>query len=371
MINSELLKIPQELFDLCLDKCIQFKEEHKVTNRVTAKTVTAKKPHKTIPTRFVTVTEKVWVDNITHSYKNGVFGIGLLNMIAFYTLEFGYTFKENVGTKWVFAKGERELTLDLGEKFTLSIYEGIESKTFITPITTNNVRTELTSTYTVAELAAKLGSPEDEVRTWLNGLGWVWNGVAVDTDTHVANVFSEIAKDGENVTADVLVNGKSFKDYNFGSLVFPFGQAGRDFVVDWVLYNEHVPPTSVPTLVIDEITGVTTYVSPLKWISEGDMGEAARHRIPQKSDVKATAVKVVEGEVAGYDETTHTFTYNPSKQAVLSFQPQLLPAQGKNDVYEVCIDLNTGDVYYSRFAALKAAEAKVLKVAKNVDEGKS
>lgn len=338
-MSAELLKIPQELYDLAIDKVITNKEEHKITNRVTAKVVTSKVPHPTIPNRFVTKSERKWVDNITHSFTNGIFGIGLLNMIAFYTLDYGYSYDGKEGNAYVFVKSDgTKMKLDIGEKFTMTIDDGIRSKTFTTSIRTNGVTTTLESTYDSAQLAAILGSPENEVIKWLNGLGWIWTGATVDPNTHVANIFSTIEKDGDLVTADVLVNGKSFTEYNFGSLVFPFGKSGQDFVVDWVLYNEH------------ELVGTP------QWLSEGNFGEAGTTRVASKSDVKATAVNVVEGTNVGYDADTHTFTYDPSKQAILSFQPQLKPAQGKNDVYEVCLDLNTGETYLSRIEALKNAK---------------
>jgi hypothetical protein len=56
-----------------------------------------------------------------------------------------------------------------------------------------------------------------------------------------------------------------------------------------------------------------------------------------------------------YDKDTHTFYYNPTKEALLAFTPTLLPAQGKNDDYEVLIDLKTGKVHYNRFKALAEA----------------
>lgn len=341
-MSAELLKIPQELYDLAIDKVITNKEEHKITNRVTAKVVTSKVPHPTIPNRFITKSERKWVDNISHSSKNGIFGIGLLNMIAFYTLDYGYTFDSKEGNAFVFVdeKGTK-MRLDIGDKFTMTIDNGIRSKTFSTPITSNGVKTVLESTYDSAQLAELLGSPENEVIQWLNGGGWVWNGVKVDTNTHVANVFSTIEVVNGVALADLKVNGKSFIEYNFGSLVFPFGKAGQDFVVDWVLYNEHEIGESVD------------------WLSEGNFGEAGTTRVASKADVKATAVNVVEGTDVGYNAETHTFTYDPSKQAILSFQPQLKPAQGKNDVYEVCIDLNTGDTYLSRIEALKNAKGLV------------
>jgi hypothetical protein len=338
-MSAELLKIPQELYDIAIDKVITNKEEHKITNRVTAKVVTSKVPHPTIPNRFVTKSEKKWVDNITHSFTNGIFGIGLLNMIAFYTLDFGYSYDGKDGDAFIFLKDDgTKMRLDINDKFTMTIDNGIRSKTFTIPIRTNGVTTTLESTYSAAQLAAILGSPEGEVVKWLNGGGWIWTGVKVDSNTHVANIFSTIEKDGDLVTADVLVNGKSFTEYNFGSLVFPFGKSGQDFVVDWVLYNEHEIGDKVD------------------WLSEGNFGEAATTRITSKADVKATAVNVVAGTNVGYDADTHTFTYDPSKQAILSFQPQLKPAQGKNDVYEVCLDLNTGKTYLSRFEALKNAK---------------
>jgi hypothetical protein len=338
-MSAELLKIPQELYDLAIDKVITNKEEHKITNRVTAKVVTSKVPHPTIPNRTITKSEKIWVDNLSHSFSNGVFGIGLLNMIAFYTLDYGYSYDGKDGDAFIFVKGDgTKMRLDIGDKFIMTIDNGIRSKTFTTSMRTNGVTTTLESTYNSAQIAEKLGSPEGDVIKWLNGLGWVWNGVKVDTNTHIANIFSTLKVENGEAFADVLVNGKSFTKYNFGSLIFPFGKSGQDFVVDWVLYNEH------------ELVGTP------QWLSEGNFGEAGTVRIPSKSDFRATAVGIVSGTNVGYDADTHTFTYDPTKQAILSFQPQLKPAQGKNDVYEVCLDLNTGETYLSRIEALKNAK---------------
>jgi hypothetical protein len=338
-MSAELLKIPQELYDLAIDKVITNKEEHKITNRVTAKVVSSKVPHPTIPNRTITKSEKIWVDNLSHSFSNGVFGIGLLNMIAFYTLDYGYSYDGKDGDAFIFVKGDgTKMRLDIGDKFTMTIDNGIRSKTFTTSMRTNGVTTTLESTYSAAQIAERLGSPEGEVIKWLNGLGWVWNGVKVDTNTHVANIFSTLDVDNGVAFADVLVNGKSFTEYNFGSLTFPFGKSGQDFVVDWVLYNEHQIGESVD------------------WLSEGNFGEAGTVRISSKSDPRATAVNIVSGTNVGYDADTHTFTYDPTKQAILSFQSQLKPAQGKNDVYEVCLDLNTGETYLSRIESLKNAK---------------
>ena len=188
-MSAELLKIPQELYDLAKDKVITNKEDHNITNRVTAKVVTSKVPHPTIPNRTITKSERVWVDNLSHSYTNGIFGIGLLNMIAFYTLDYGYTYEGKDGDAFIFVKDENtKLRLDIGEKFTMTIDNGIRSKAFTTSIRTNGVTTKLESTYSAAQIAEKLGSPEGEVVKWLNGEGWIWTGKTVDTSTHVANI---------------------------------------------------------------------------------------------------------------------------------------------------------------------------------------
>ena len=338
----ETLKIPQELYELAKDKVILTKEDHDVTPFLELKKVTEKVPSSINPARLISRTYYKESIGLRHKFKTEVFGIGLLNMIAMYTLDFGYTYLERQGDVFLFEEGASILRIDIGDKFTFSIDNGIREKEYSIKKTTNGVVSYVTAIYNTAQIATLLSAPESEVISWVNNLGWVWNGGKVDTTTNVANVFSIISEENGVVTADLLVNEKSFREYNFGSLVFPFGKSGQDFVVDWVLYNEH--PTSTPP----------------KWLSEGNFGEAGTVRISQKSDAKATTVNVQHGEVAGYDADTHTFTYNPTKQSIISFQPQLKPAQGKNDVYEVCLDLNTGNVYYSRIEALKKAKGLVL-----------
>lgn len=346
-MSAELLKIPQELYDLAIDKTIFNKEEHKVKHFVRPKVVTTKVPHPMNPNRFITKQERVWDDVFSHSWTNSLYGAGLLNMIAFYTLDYGYSFVEKTESgDWLFQDNNgNKMLLSIGDKFNMTVDNGIREVTYKDPIqeTKNGVTTKTTRvvTFSSQNLAEKLGTTEYEVIKWINNLGWVWTGTTVNTDTHVANVFSTIERENDVVTADVLVNGKSFSTLNFGALIFPFGKAGQGFVVDWVLYNEH------------ELVGTP------KWISEGDMGEAARVRIASKSDVRATVVNVVAGTESKYDDDTHTFTYDSRKGAVLIFQPQLKPAQGKNDIYEVCLDLNTGETYLSRFEALKNAKGLV------------
>ena len=349
MITAEQLGIPQVLFDACIDKVIKIKQVHKVTPLRVSETVTNKLPHPLYPGRFITKRQVVEKVSLRYYKKNELFGAGLLNFISYRTRE-GYLYSEDKSTKdmFVFTSSQgrefvvqleagKVLAYDAAGKETSETYSIKKTNAFTREVT------YLTREVTVQEMAAELNISLELATEIVNAHqdsgAWVWEASTIATSNHLANAFSTLSLNEGVVSGNFYVNGKDFREFKpFGSVVFPFGKAGQDFCVDWVLYNEHVDPTP-------------------DWSSEGNFGEGARVRIAEKEDPKAFTVNVAEtdGEPS-YDAETHTFYYNPSKQSLLAIVPTLLPAQGKNDDYECLIDLKTGVVYYSRFEAMSNAE---------------
>lgn len=330
--------IPQDLFDAVQDKVLEFREEHKIKHTVNVTTKQIKVPNPRIPNRFLTKSEKTYSDALTHSYRTYGNGVGLAEFLSYYALEYKWELSKVNDNKWEFADGDgKKLIVEVSDKVYIWQDHGIREVTFTKPMTTNGVTTMYKSTLTTAQIAELLSTQEANVLPWVNGSGFVYVGKKVDTSKVIANLYCTIERDDDVITTDVIVNGQSFKDINFGSMAYPSGKTGNSFVVDWVLYNEHTPST------------------PIKWLTEGDGGEAVRKRIADKSDVKATSLNVAIGDEAGYDEATHTITYDPTKQSVLMFRIESNQALGHEDTWEVCIDLNTDTVYYSRFDALRVA----------------
>lgn len=343
MNANQAFNLPQELFDAAKDKVLEFREEHKLKYTVVPKVTTSKVPHPTIPNRLLTKSVKTWEDKLTHSYKTYGHGVGLVEFLSYYTLEYGFGDVTQTGEQeWSLtnADGSQRLIVAIADKVYIWKDEQIRTLDVSVPIKTNGVTTIIAKTLSSGEVANLISTQEANVLPYINNKGFVWTGKKIDLSKTIGYLYCTIERDGDTVNTDVIVNGQSFKDIQYGSYAYPSGKTGNSFVVDWVLYNEHV------------LTG-----SP-KWISEGDMGEAVRHRIASKSDPKATSITVVEGEVAGYDEDTHTLTYDPTKGAVLCFRIESNQAQGHEDTWEVCLDLNSGEVNYSRFAAIKSAQGK-------------
>ncbi len=349
MITAEQLGIPQVLFDACIDKVIKIKQVHKVTPLRTSETVTNKLPHPLYPGRFITKRQVVEGISLRYYKKNELFGAGLLNFIAYRTRE-GYVYSEDKSTQEVFVftssqgkefvvqlEGGKVLTFDSAGKETSKVYSIKITNSFTREVT--YLTREVTVEQMASELNISLELATEIINAHQNSGAWVWEASTIATSNHLANAFSTLSLNDGVVSGNFYVNGKDFREFEpFGSIVFPFGKAGQDFCVDWVLYNEHVDLTP-------------------DWVSEGNFGEGARVRIAEKEDAKAFTVNVAEtdGEPF-YDAETHTFFYNPSKQSLLAIVPTLLPAQGKNDDYECLIDLKTGAVYYSRFEAMASAE---------------
>lgn len=343
MIDFESLGIPNEVWESLKNKAIVTKNEATIKHTPSLSYKTIREPHPTIPNRWVNKgLEKVWTHNFRLIEKVPLFGIGGLNLLLSWMKESGYALSEKVESTYIFKSDKQtDFVTYNSETNKIGFDKPISDMTFKWQSSTNGVRENHSVTFTPSEIAEKLGISLTTLQEKLGG--WKWNLVAVNTDTHVANAFSVLAKEDGVVTGDLLVNGVTWRNYvPFGKLVFPFGKAGQDFVVDWVLYNDHTAST------------------PPKWTSEGNFGEAARTRIADKNDPRAFVVNVAEtdGE-AFYEADTHTFHYNPTKQSLLAIMPTLKPAQGKNDDHECLIDLNTGKVYYSRFEALRESKGVV------------
>lgn len=338
MITFETLGIPEELFNAVKDKAIKKRVDSSIKH-----TASLDRRRPFVETRervngVWRVTSRVpnWVHNFQQIQKVNLFGAGGLNFIVGY-LNQGYEYTEKVGSKFLFHNSFTNDTVYYDEAFgSFGQVQAVDEK-FVGKqvLTTNRVRTEYTFEWTNEELAALMNTTVDKVIDLRSG--WVWYFEDVDTETEVANAFSVISRDENEVSANLLINGVDWKEYpRFGDLLFPFGKRGQDFIVDWVLYNEHSDPTP-------------------DWSSEGNFGEGARVRY-EKADPRAFSVNV--GETDGepyYEEETNTFWYNPTKEALLAFVPTLLPAQGKNDDFEVLIDLKTSKVYYNRFKGLAEA----------------
>ena len=351
MITHTHLGISEELFDYCKDKVIKIKQVHKVAGRRVSGIVKERLPHPKIAGRFISVQKVVEGIKLSHAQYNELFGVGLLNFVVMRTKE-GYTYEGVTNGRHVFTKGERSFIVDTNGCLVYDLGNDTETTFAIkkTNTTTKEV-TWLTRDVTEGEMAVECNIPletanviiDSALSDW-NGVntnvtkeGWIWEGSTVESDKHLAYAFSYLSKNENVITGGLEINGKDWKEFKpFGSIVFPFGKSGQDFCVDWVLYNEHYDETP-------------------DWSSEGNFGEAARVRIEDKNDPRAFSinVEVTEGEPY-YDEDTHTFYYNEGKKALVSIAPTLLPAQGKNDDYECVIDLSTGTIYYSRFAALSS-----------------
>ena len=337
MINFETLGIPEELFNAVKDKAIKIRIDSSIKHKAS---LDRRRPFITERERINGVwqiTSRVpnWVHHFTPTQKNNLFGVGGLNFILGYLGTYEYQGKE--GSKYLMYNAFTKDTVYYDEDTSMFGRLVDTSAPFVgkQTLTTNGVKTEYTFEWTNEELAVLMNTSVEKVETLRSG--WVWQFETVDTETEVANAFSVISKEENVVSANLLVNGKDWKEYpRFGDLLFPFGKRGQDFIVDWVLYNEHTDPTP-------------------DWPSEGNFGEGARVRY-EKADPRAFSVNVAETDGEPYyDKDTHTFYYNPTKEALLAFVPTLLPAQGKNDDYEVLIDLKTGKVHYNRFKALAEA----------------
>lgn len=350
MITAEKLGIPQVLFDICQDKVITIKQVHKVTPFRTSSVVTNRLSHPIIPNRFITKQEVVEAIKLHYSQKNELFGVGLLNFITLRTREHYWLDEEkSTDTTFVFTNtysGNEFIVIVKGDVVYLQDIIGDKTtKTYSIKKTDTKTKvvTYLTRDVTVEQLATEIGVSTELATNIINaseqGGAWVWEAGKIASDNHVAHAFASLSIDSNVVSGNFYINGKDFREFKpFGSLVFPFGKAGQDFCVDWVLYNEHTDETP-------------------DWYSEGNFGEGARVRIADKNDPRAFTVNVAETDGEPYyNADTHTFYYNPSKEALLAIQPTLLPAQGKNDDHECIIDIKTGKIYYSRFEAM--AEAK-------------
>jgi hypothetical protein len=344
MINFETLGIPQELVAILQDKAIKFKRETSIVPNIKTsfRGWNSERVRNPITLKWELTGNRtpIWNHTFRMSEKLPIFGLGGLNFILSYVNN-GYEFVEKVDNVFIFHKefGDKTMCYDANT----NEFRGLPNKSNLewsVPLTVrvNNGAPQSYKydfSYTNEQLADAMKISVERVEYLRSGWKWVFQ--TVDTETEVANAFSGIEKVDDTVNAELFINGRSWREYSrFGDLLFPFGKRGQDFIVDWVLYNEHTDSTP-------------------DWISEGNFGEGARVRY-EKSHENAFSVNVAEtdGEPS-YDKETNTFYYNPSKEAVLAFVPTLLPAQGKNEDWEVLIDLKTGEVYYDRFKALAEA----------------
>ena len=337
MINFETLGIPEELFEAVKTKAIKRVVDSRIRHRAS---LDRTRPYiltrERINGRWV-ITSRTpnWVHSFGEEQKVNLFGAGGLNFILGY-INGGYKYVGKEGSKFILRNDFSGDTVYYDE--AIGEFGRVLAQTPFVGTQTLRLNGETTSyswEWTNEELAQLMNTSVEKIIALRGGRTWYFE--EVETETEVANAFSVISIEENTVSANLLINGIDFREYGrFGDLLFPFGKRGQDFIVDWVLYNEHTDPTP-------------------DWTSEGNFGEGARVRY-EKADPRAFTVNV--GETDGepyYDKDAHTFYYNPAKEAVLAFVPTLLPAQGKNDDFEVLIDLKTGKVYYDRFKGLAEA----------------
>ena len=354
-LTAEEIGVPEILFQYAQNRVITIKEEHKCKPSVTTTTVTTKEPHPRFPQRNITVTKKVESIKLTYTSVKQGFGAGSINFLLSRTKEgFLYDASKSNDTLFVFDNPFNDYDFVVQySKGSLLFYDrhATTSKTYsikATDTATNQVL-YVTKTYDGAAV-----SHEAKVPLWIanqivatnENIGlWIWVANTIPTPNHLAYGIGHLTMSGTSVSGDYIINGKSWSTFKpFGSIYFPYitadyptGKPGQDFCVDWVLYNQA------------ESNG--------QYTSSGNFGEAARVRIAPKTDPKAFSVNaLVTDGPPYYDAVSHTFFYNADKQALLSFNPTILPAQGKNDDNECIIDLKTGEIYYSRFQALRTAK---------------
>lgn len=354
-LTAEELGVPEILFQYAQNRVITIKEEHKCKPAVTTVTVTTKEPHPRFPQRNITVTKKVESIKLSYTVSRQGFGAGAINFLLNRTKEgFSYDASRSNDTLFVFdnAFSDYDFIVQMSNG-TLLFYDSraTKPKTYSIKATnsaTNEVR-YITKTFDGGAVSSETKAPlwiANQIVTTHEDLGlWVWVANVIPTPNHLAYGLGHLSMSGTSVSGDYIINGKSWSTFKpFGSLYFPYitseyptGKPGQDFCLVWVLYNQ------------SEANG--------SYSSHGNMGESARVRIAPKTDPRAFQVnaQVTDGPPY-YDAGSHTFFYNDDKQALLSFNPTILPAQGKNDDNECIIDLKSGEIYYSRFEALRTAK---------------
>lgn len=175
-------------------------------------------------------------------------------------------------------------------------------------------------TYTQQELAAKTGMSDDDVR--LN-MAHVWTYVKKDPDTHVNNTSADfVVMDDGALQGLYYINGIPYHAQpNYKTMKVNYMKSGQfanhpPFVERWVLDNpgeETIPGSYNP------------------------MGFAWRI---QREAGTLPAIRTVGGTKAALDGDT--LTYNESKPAILWYQTEEYPAQGKNWGAECYMDLIAG-----------------------------
>lgn len=336
MIDYKAMGFSESLYEAVKGKIIHLQSIVNVKHIPLHKGVEyIREPHPTFPRRMVVVGQRIkWEHRFQLDEKRHLFGESLFMMILFYIKEWNYRLEKEKDGVFYFTNLLDTVVYDSVNEFFGRLDER-EEFIFTWKHTTNKITSIEQITLSKSELATALKTTEAKLDY---SLAADYLTKTVESDLHVWSAYSTLSIEDNVVNGDFMINDKSWTEYSrFGDLVFPFGKAGQDFCVDWVLYNEHTDETP-------------------DWYSEGNFGEGARVRISDKKDPRAFSVNVwfTDGEPY-YDGETHTFYYNESKEALLAIQPTLLPAQGKNSDHECIIDLKTGKIYYSRFEAMKEA----------------
>lgn len=148
-----------------------------------------------------------------------------------------------------------------------------------------------------------------------------------DPATCFTNIFPQITPaTGGVYDGNIFINGVISDFYKIGSLKTSYNMTGRDYVVEWRLYNNGQ-------------VGDTTS------LSSGNFGESFKRRY-LKSDPSSRSISLVEAEgKAVYNAEEHTLTYDPAAgQAILELYIEFMPAQGKNDSYSGYYNILTGEI---------------------------
>lgn len=275
-----------------------------------------------------------WKDQVSVDTKfESPFGIYLLNYVHALIHEYGYEYVGKQEDSYVFHM-QRENWLHANKK-TYDIFEEVlrinpsQMTTGYSLTRENNMPVLCTvngkATYIEQEdLAKRLGKTTEEL---LSLFGDIWLIEERDPALYFTNIFPQITGVESGVyNGDIFINGLISDFYDIGSLTTSYNMKGRDYVVEWRLYNA------------GEVGDTTS-------LSSGNFGESFKRRF-LKSDPKSKTITLIPSDLKPtYDVESHTLTYNPDKeQAILELYIEFMPAQGKNDSYSGYYNILTGEI---------------------------
>lgn len=328
VFNASTIDIPPDLFAELKDAVVYqkvsqgFKVEH-----VTKTTVI--KGKRTTQKWYVVKPKPVKVEGDT---MVNAFGSYMLQLVRNYIHEYGYipsdtnhyflnnpriTFIQNGVTQVI--PGSTASIVRKGSEWELKVIPEVLSHTAIL-----NINGEYQFVEFGVDSLIKMGATYTQLQQWSS---WSFKARIRDPKKYVTSFFPYIEQTPARLWNRTFFNGRQWNS-GVPPLINSINSTFQPNTYRWKLYNDCVAPANQGTCAF----------------CVGSFGMCAYNQT-NKALAAALGVNLQIGSTPGYDATTNTFTYDPTREwCWMELQLECNQGQGKNEVNEIWINLKTGRI---------------------------